>query len=152
MATASGARAPLHPSWLINSLTKLKLMHHLDKAILWQRYHNCSLEDLNHSTRGNDRHRDLATFLKLRRFTVLMLYFWRLELRCSPLRRSVALPRRPAVAPSPRRLTARTFRCSVNLAALTLLALALTPVNCSRHRCGSQIVAGRSNRRALLYS
>jgi hypothetical protein len=68
MATALGARAPLHPSWLINSLTKLKLMHHLDKATLWQRYHNCSLEDLNHSTRGNDRHRDLATFLKLDQF------------------------------------------------------------------------------------
>lgn len=68
MDLAPGARAPLHPSWLVNSLTKLKLMHKLDKAILWLRYHTCSLEDLNHSTRGNDRLQDLATFLKLDQF------------------------------------------------------------------------------------
>ena len=65
MATAPGARAALHPSWLINVLTKVKLRHHLDKAVLWQRFHNCSLDDLNHSKRGDERHRDLASYLKL---------------------------------------------------------------------------------------
>ena len=68
MDTASGARAPLTPSWLILALNKAKLIQHLEKAELWQRYHNCSLEDLSHSTRGDDRHRDMAYFLHLDKF------------------------------------------------------------------------------------